>query len=93
MTLRDQRLALGLSQSEFAARLGVAVNTVSRWERGTLAVPPYASAYAATTLALTRLHRAIDDVRNAMPAPTIAAIPIAERIALDQAISEAKERL
>jgi predicted ATPase/DNA-binding CsgD family transcriptional regulator len=34
VTLRDSRLALGLSQEEFARRLGVSFATVNRWERG-----------------------------------------------------------
>jgi len=32
--IRDLRLALGLSQEELAARLGVRAFTISRWERG-----------------------------------------------------------
>lgn len=34
--LRDLRHRLGLSQSDFAAKLGVASDTISRWERGVL---------------------------------------------------------
>ena len=32
--LRRRRMRLGLSQAELAQRLGVAANTVARWERG-----------------------------------------------------------
>jgi DNA-binding transcriptional regulator YiaG len=36
--VRRARKALGLSQSKFAARLGVTVLTVKRWEAGTRSV-------------------------------------------------------
>ena len=39
--LLSRRRALGLSQAELATRLGVATNTVARWERGERAIPPY----------------------------------------------------
>jgi transcriptional regulator with XRE-family HTH domain len=40
--LRKQRLLLGLTQNELAMKLGVARNTVCRWELGFLpAVPKY----------------------------------------------------
>jgi transcriptional regulator with XRE-family HTH domain len=41
--LRRRRAALGLTQLSLARRLGVAANTVARWERGELPVPPQAS--------------------------------------------------
>ena len=37
-TLRDQRLALGLSQAALAQRLGIPRNTIARWERGELRI-------------------------------------------------------
>ncbi len=36
--LRARRLSLGLSQSELAERLNVPANTISRWERGEMAI-------------------------------------------------------
>lgn len=41
--LRAALRALGLTQREFAARIGVASNTVNRWVMGTIEVPPYAA--------------------------------------------------
>lgn len=32
--IRDRRKALGLSQRELAARLGISFQAVQRWERG-----------------------------------------------------------
>jgi DNA-binding transcriptional regulator YiaG len=37
--VRRIRQQLGMTQAEFAERLGVHTMTVSRWERGTVAVP------------------------------------------------------
>jgi transcriptional regulator with XRE-family HTH domain len=40
--LRNQRLRLGLTQQQLAMKLGVARNTITRWERGFLPdVPKY----------------------------------------------------
>jgi transcriptional regulator with XRE-family HTH domain len=39
--LAAAREALHLSQAELARQLGVAANTVNRWERGTREIPPY----------------------------------------------------
>lgn len=36
MTVKDIREALGLTQAEFAAKLGTTQNAVSRWENGTV---------------------------------------------------------
>lgn len=36
--LRNNRLALGLSQAGLSSLLGVPVNTIARWERGELAI-------------------------------------------------------
>jgi DNA-binding transcriptional regulator YiaG len=38
--VRDLRRDLGLSQSEFARLVGVAPNSVARWERGELGMRP-----------------------------------------------------
>jgi transcriptional regulator with XRE-family HTH domain len=38
-TLKEKRLALGLTQAQLAEILDVKPNTVARWERGLLAVP------------------------------------------------------
>jgi DNA-binding transcriptional regulator YiaG len=38
--LRQLRRRLGLSQAKFAALVGVASNTVARWERGELGMKP-----------------------------------------------------
>jgi transcriptional regulator with XRE-family HTH domain len=38
--LRKQRLQLGLTQSELAKKLGMARNTITRYERGFLPVVP-----------------------------------------------------
>lgn len=39
--LRAERLRLAFSQSELARELGVHPMTVSKWERGEQAVPPF----------------------------------------------------
>jgi DNA-binding transcriptional regulator YiaG len=39
--LTEVREALHLSQIELARQLGVAANTVNRWEAGTRKIPPY----------------------------------------------------
>lgn len=39
--LRAAREALRLSQIDLARRLGVAANTVNRWEAGTRSIPTY----------------------------------------------------
>lgn len=39
--VRAARQRLGLTQAELAARLGVDVMTISRWERGARTPPPY----------------------------------------------------
>lgn len=38
-TLKEKRIALGLTQVQLAEILAVKPNTVARWERGLLAVP------------------------------------------------------
>jgi DNA-binding transcriptional regulator YiaG len=40
--VRDTRTGMGLTQAEFAARVGVSANTAARWERGELGVRPSA---------------------------------------------------
>ncbi len=37
--LREKRKELGLNQGELAEKVGVALNTVSRWELGEMAIP------------------------------------------------------
>src|SRR5262249_2881165 len=38
--LKTRRLALGLTQEQLAVMLGIAANTVARWERGERGIPP-----------------------------------------------------
>jgi transcriptional regulator with XRE-family HTH domain len=49
--LRRRRDALGLSQAKLGEALGVSGNTVARWERDEMSIPPYLS------LALQTLER------------------------------------
>lgn len=66
-TIRD---ALGLSQQEFANRIGVAVATVSRWERGlspaTFTVPQM----KALNQELRRIGLTIDNLPDNIGPPT-----------------------
>ncbi|MBZ0156271.1 MAG: helix-turn-helix domain-containing protein [Alphaproteobacteria bacterium] len=39
--LHEWRKSNGYSQSDLAIELGVSTNTVSRWERGELKIPPF----------------------------------------------------
>lgn len=39
--IQRRRRALCITQVQLAARLGVAGNTVARWEQGRIRVPPY----------------------------------------------------
>ena len=39
--LKAKRTELGYTQEELARKLGVAANTVARWERGEGAIPPF----------------------------------------------------
>ncbi len=50
--LKAIRFKMDLSQERFARKLGVATNTVARWERGLL-VPPKVAELAAEYLLLT----------------------------------------
>ncbi len=52
LKIRQVRKRLSLSQAEFGVLLGVAGNTVARWERGEL-VPPKVAELAAEYLLLT----------------------------------------
>ena len=45
MTLRETRGKLGLTQKALAARLGVASNTVARWESGVNPLPLWAALF------------------------------------------------
>lgn len=49
--LKSLRAALGWSQAWLAERLGVARNTVARWEMGRHAIPPMAAQLLARYLA------------------------------------------
>lgn len=49
--LRIKREELGMTQEQLAVVLGVASNTVARWERGERSIPPY------LTLALQTVER------------------------------------
>jgi len=41
--LKETRESLRLSQVDLARALGVAANTVNRWEAGSRSIPPYLS--------------------------------------------------
>ena len=56
LELIARREALGLSQSQLAAQLDVAQNTVSTWERGTRGIPP----------GITVEIEALEDIQDAM---------------------------
>lgn len=57
--LQKRRKAIGLSQSGLAKKLDVSPNTVARWERGELSVPPYLE------LALQTIERGSPDRERA----------------------------
>lgn len=54
-TIRDQRKRLKLSQKALAERLGVAANTVARWERGEVPAPPMALRVISALVVVERL--------------------------------------
>lgn len=39
--LRKRRISLELTQGGLAQKLGVSANTVARWERDEMSIPPY----------------------------------------------------
>lgn len=57
--LSTWRMLHGLSQQALANELGVAWNTVHRWEAGTRAIPPF------LYLALREIERQLDDEEEA----------------------------
>ncbi len=61
--LRARRRALGLTQAELGAVLGVAANTVARWERGELAM----GSPQLVRLALEQVERAFGQSRLQSP--------------------------
>lgn len=52
---RERRKALGMTQAQLAAALGVHAVTVSKWERGVLVIP-VSIALALDALAAQRQH-------------------------------------
>jgi len=69
--LKQNRVSLGLSQSALGGRLGVAPNTVARWERGELKIEHPEM----VLLALEALRRGVD-----VPAPIKQRRPKARRV-------------
>jgi transcriptional regulator with XRE-family HTH domain len=55
--VRRTRKLLGLSQAAFAERVGVDVGTVSRWERGVLAIGSTAAILIRLLADLARQHQ------------------------------------
>jgi transcriptional regulator with XRE-family HTH domain len=39
--LREKRVALNMTQLELSKMLGISANTVARWERNEVMIPPY----------------------------------------------------
>lgn len=58
--LKSRRRQLTLTQAALAARLGVAVTTVSRWETGETPIPPY------LTMAMKYLALELEEERRGM---------------------------
>lgn len=56
--------ALGWKGSDFCARVGVVPNTVWRWRKGAVAMPPWVDEYLRAMLALQRLHAEFVAVRR-----------------------------
>lgn len=57
MTIKEMRIMLGLSQSEFAKKYNIPVNSIQNWEQGQRKCPEYV---------LKLLERAVlEDSRNA----------------------------
>src|SRR5258708_9971633 len=68
--LRNRRIGLGLTQSELATALGVARNTVARWERGESAM----ASIEMVDLALSGLDVSLRQPKMVVsPLPTAAA--------------------
>jgi transcriptional regulator with XRE-family HTH domain len=53
--LREQRKSLNLTQEELGEILGITSNTIARWERDEMAVPPF-------------LHLALKQIKPKRPA-------------------------
>lgn len=67
--IRKIRLHLGLSQEKFARHLGVALNTLSRWETG-LIVPPRVAELAAEYLLLAHKPKVSTNWRYSFRRPS-----------------------
>lgn len=65
--LHEWRKSNGYSQSDLAKELGVSTNTISRWERGELKIPPFLH------IALKCLKRKGGEIRKAGRPPKSAA--------------------
>jgi transcriptional regulator with XRE-family HTH domain len=89
--LRKRREALDFTQAHLAEQLGVAANTVARWERDERSIPP------TVPLALETIERRRSDEAASHPTPpphppypTAKAKALAERKAADDAMVKTK---
>lgn len=60
MTIRDIRDRTGLSQSKFAAKFGIPVNTIQTWEAGNSEPRPYILFMMSRILELEELHDGVE---------------------------------
>ena len=74
--IKSQRKALGLTQTELGAKLGVQKNAVSKWECGRVDDIPSSKIKAMAQLFGVQPSFLIDDAIDSLPSPTITEDPV-----------------